>query len=57
MSLASISYSHMRFSKKQIVGITAVAATLAYSLRRLRSSSTDEAVEEFAPEQQSPAAD
>ena len=47
----------MRFSKKQLVGITALAATVAYSLRRWRSSSTDGTDLEFATEQESPAAD
>jgi hypothetical protein len=46
----------MSFIKKAFVGITAVAA-IAYSLRRWRSSSTDVADQEFATEQQSPAAD
>jgi len=47
----------MRFSKKQLVGIAAVAATVSYILCRWRGSSTDGADQEFATEQQSPAAD
>jgi len=46
----------MSFSKKALVGITAVAA-IAYSLRRWRSSSTAVADQEFATEQKSPTAD
>jgi len=50
---ASISYSQMRFSKKQIAGITAVALVV-YSLRRWRSNSTNIDDSEFGPDQTSP---
>jgi hypothetical protein len=47
----------MSISKKQIAGITAVALTVVYSLRRWRSGSPNIDDPEFEPEQPSPTAD
>lgn len=47
----------MAINKKQLVGITAVVLTAAYSLRRWRSSSPEFDDNEFDTEQVSPAAD
>jgi len=47
----------MTINKKQLVGITAVVLTVAYSLRRWRSDPPELNDSEFDPEQASPAAD
>jgi len=47
----------MRFTKKQMAGITAVALTVVYSLRRWRNDSPNIDDSEFEPEQTTPTAD
>jgi len=47
----------MTINKKQLVGITAVVLTVAYSLRRWRSDPPELNDNEFDTEQASPAAD
>jgi len=47
----------MTINKKQLVGITAVVLTVAYSLRRWRSDPPELNDNEFDAEQASPAAD
>jgi len=54
---AAISYARMSISKKQIVGILAVALTVVYSIRRWRSGSPNTDDLEFDTEQPSPTAD
>ena len=52
-----IGYLQMRFNRKQIAGITAVALTVVYSLRRWRDDSATVDDSEFDPEQTAPIAD
>ena len=49
--------SRMTINKKQLVGITTVVLTLAYSLRRWRSDPPELTDNELNAEQTSPAAD
>jgi len=56
ISFASIDYSHMSISKKQIAGITAVALAV-YSLRRWRSDAPNTDDSGFKLDEPSPTAD
>jgi hypothetical protein len=53
----SIHYSHMTITKKRLVGITALALAVVYSLRRWRRSSPETDDTGFDTEQASPTAD
>ena len=56
-SYTPIDYLQMRFNRKQIAGITAVALTVVYSLRRWRDDSATIDDSEFETEQTAPTAD